>query len=54
MNVKEIREKLKLTQRGFADKLGFSINSVRNWEQGYFKPSLEAKNKINELVNKGE
>lgn len=54
MNIKEIRKKLNLTQREFADKLEFSINSVRNWEQGYFKPSLESQEKINKLVKGGK
>ena len=38
MKVKEIRKKLCLTQREFAEKIGVSLFSVRNWEQGIYSP----------------
>jgi putative transcriptional regulator len=34
MNVREIRSKLGLTQQAFAATFGFSINTLRHWEQG--------------------
>lgn len=34
VNVREIRSKLGLTQQAFAARFGFSINTVRHWEQG--------------------
>jgi len=33
LDVRAIRTKLGLTQAAFADKFGFSLASVRNWEQ---------------------
>lgn len=34
VNVKAIRAKLGLTQQEFAHRFGFSINTLRHWEQG--------------------
>ncbi len=34
VNVREIRTKLGLTQQAFATTFGFSINTLRHWEQG--------------------
>ena len=34
MNVKRIRQKLNMSQREFSEMFGFSIHSIRNWEQG--------------------
>ena len=34
VNVREIRSKLGLTQQAFAATFGFSINTLRHWEQG--------------------
>lgn len=33
VDVKAIRDRLKLTQAGFAERFGFSIGAVRDWEQ---------------------
>lgn len=33
-DVRKIRSRLKLSQREFARRYGFSIDSVQNWEQG--------------------
>jgi putative transcriptional regulator len=38
VDVKAIRTKLKLTQRAFADRFGFSVNTLRHWEQGTRQP----------------
>lgn len=35
MYIKEIREKLCLTQREFAELLGVSMQTISNWECGY-------------------
>ena len=51
--IKAIRMKLGLTQREYADKLGVSLGSLKQWEQNrkrifkstwekYFKQSLES------------
>jgi putative transcriptional regulator len=34
IDVKAIRAKLKMTQEEFAGRFGFSINTLRHWEQG--------------------
>ena len=34
VDVKEIRTELGLTQQAFAARFGFSINTLRHWEQG--------------------
>jgi len=38
VNVKAIRTKLGLTQHVFAARFGFSINTLRHWEQGKREP----------------
>lgn len=38
VNVKAIRTKLGLTQHAFAARYGFSINTLRHWEQGKREP----------------
>jgi putative transcriptional regulator len=34
INVREIRDKLGMTQEEFAHQFGFSVNTLRHWEQG--------------------
>jgi len=38
IDVKAIREKLALTQTQFAARFGFSVNTLRHWEQGKRQP----------------
>jgi putative transcriptional regulator len=38
IDVRAIRRKLKLSQDGFAAKFGFTINQIRDWEQGRTNP----------------
>ena len=38
VDVRAIRTKLGLTQRAFAARVGFSINTLRHWEQGKREP----------------
>ena len=38
VDVKAIRQKLGMTQRAFAARFGFSINTLRHWEQGKREP----------------
>lgn len=47
--VKELRDKLIMTQKEFADLLGVSFASVNRWETGLNKPTTEAKRKIVKL-----
>jgi putative transcriptional regulator len=38
INVKAIRQRLELSQDDFAAHFGFSINQIRDWEQGRSRP----------------
>ena len=38
-DVRIIREKQSLTQKEFAEKYGFSLATLRNWEQGHRVPT---------------
>lgn len=38
IDVKAIRTKLNMTQEEFAGRFGFSINTLRHWEQGRRMP----------------
>ncbi len=38
VDVKAIRTKLRMTQHAFAARFGFSINTLRHWEQGKRAP----------------
>jgi putative transcriptional regulator len=47
--VKELRERLKLTQEGLADVLGVSFATVNRWENGWTAPSKLALRQIDML-----
>jgi putative transcriptional regulator len=38
ISMKDIRQKLNLSQDDFAAHFGFSINQIRDWEQGRSRP----------------
>ena len=38
IDVKAIRTKLAMTQEEFAGRFGFSVNTLRHWEQGKRQP----------------
>lgn len=38
VDIKNIRQKMGLTQAGFAASFGFSLYTLRGWEQGKRKP----------------
>lgn len=40
VNIKEIRERLGLSQDEFATRFGFDAASLRNWEQGRTEPEI--------------
>jgi putative transcriptional regulator len=42
-HVKTIRERLRLTQKQFAEMFGLSLSGVRDWEQGRFIPDQAAR-----------
>jgi putative transcriptional regulator len=39
VDVKAIRQGLKLSQEEFASEFGFTINQIRDWEQGRVRPT---------------
>jgi putative transcriptional regulator len=43
IDVKAIRAKLALTQEEFAGRFGFSVNTLRHWEQGLRQPEGPAR-----------
>lgn len=49
MNIKEIREKLCLTQTEFAKLLGVSMQTISNWETGFRNISIKSKRKVLKL-----
>lgn len=51
MEIKKIRKKLGVTQKDFSLRIGVSLFTVRNWEQGLTNPNEKNKKKIKELMN---
>jgi DNA-binding transcriptional regulator YiaG len=43
VDVKALRERLELTQEQFADRFGFEIDALRNWEYGRRAPDAAAR-----------
>lgn len=43
VNVQAVRRKLGFSQREFALRFGFSLSTVRNWEQGHRAPEGPAR-----------
>jgi len=43
VDVRRIRRHLSLSQKAFAERFGFSLKSVRNWEQGVRRPEGPAR-----------
>jgi putative transcriptional regulator len=39
LDVQAIRNRQGLTQKAFAEKYGFSLSTLRNWEQGHRAPT---------------
>lgn len=52
MSIKELREKLEMTQTEFALKLGVAEYTVRRWESGTSKPSPLAQRQLEMLEKK--
>lgn len=50
IDVKELREKLDLTQEALADTFGFNLATVRNWKQGKRQPEGPAKVLLNVIA----
>lgn len=43
INVRAIRRKLGMSQQAFASRFGFSVNTLRHWEQGGRQPEGPAR-----------
>ena len=43
IDVREIRERLSMTQKEFAVRFGFSLKTLQNWEQGIREPEGPAR-----------
>ena len=43
VDVRALRHRLDMTQKVFAQTFGFSLSSVRNWEQGTRRPEKAAR-----------
>ena len=43
VDVQGLRATLRMTQQEFANRFGFSVNSIRNWEQGRRHPEGPAR-----------
>jgi putative transcriptional regulator len=50
--LKEIREKLLISQDDLAKELGFSFATVNRWENGRHEPSLKGKRAIRDFCKK--
>ena len=54
VDVKAIRKATKQTQEGFARTYGFSVASVRDWEQGRRQPERAARLLLAMIANEPE
>lgn len=50
MEIKQIRQRLGLTQEKLAQRLGVSCYTVRRWEAGRVRPSPLAQKAIDDLL----
>jgi len=50
--IKELRDKLIISQEDLAKMLGVSFASVNRWERGHHEPTLSAKRKLRVLFIK--
>jgi putative transcriptional regulator len=50
--IKELRERLHLTQEAMAESLGVSFATVNRWENGWTKPSQLAVRQIEQLCER--
>ncbi len=52
--VKNLREKLILSQTEFAELLGVSFGTVNRWENGKYEPTIKMKKEITKLCKKNK
>lgn len=49
--IKQLREKMMLSQQEFAKVLGVSFASINRWENGVHEPTIKVKRKLRSLFN---
>ena len=49
--IKELRNKMLLSQEEFAKVLGVSFASINRWENGKHEPTIKIKRKLRSLFN---
>ena len=49
-NLKDIRKRVGLTQLQLAEKIGLSLGTIRNWEQGVNVPKYPAMKTLSETL----
>lgn len=52
VSIKQLREKMLLTQQEFASKLDVSFASVNRWENGEHEPTMKVKRELMKLIKK--
>lgn len=52
--IRELRNKLVLSQEELANLLGVSFASVNRWENGHHEPTIKVKRKILELCKENK
>ena len=50
--IKELRNKLLLTQTEMGELLGVSFATINRWENDHYEPTIKVKRKIKELSEK--
>lgn len=50
--LKELREKMLVSQKELADELGVAFATVNRWENGHFEPGYKAKRQLRNLFKK--
>lgn len=50
--IKELRNKLFITQAELGEMLGTSFSTVNRWEQDLHEPTMKMKRKLNDLFKK--
>jgi putative transcriptional regulator len=54
IDVQAVRKKLKMSQKEFALRFGFTLGTVRNWEQGHRYPEGSARVLLKIIDNEPE
>ena len=50
--IKQLRQKLFLSQEDMANLLGVSFSSINRWENNHYEPTIKTKKKIHNLCIK--